>query len=180
MGLHCVIDIESDWGFPNRTPELGIPIDYTEAITVFTDTFMEISREMVPVDTGYLRSSINCYGGGTTITAEATADYAQYVEYGTWCCQPQPYFNPAIEAANNTSFAIAKSIYDQAMVQEAEMIRQQLMNEAQSKLESAMMSIGSNPMLRMSMPSLLMIIVQMIASLFTQFFEDIFSNNKED
>ena len=40
MGLYCKINLESDWGLPNRTPELGLPIDYTEAINVFSDTFM--------------------------------------------------------------------------------------------------------------------------------------------
>ena len=43
MGLYATINLESDWGFPNRTPELGLPIDYTEAIRVFSDTFMRVS-----------------------------------------------------------------------------------------------------------------------------------------
>jgi hypothetical protein len=42
----------------------------------FTDTFMEVSRELVPVDTGFLQSSLKCSNSGMIIEAEATAEYA--------------------------------------------------------------------------------------------------------
>ena len=107
MGLYAEIDIVGDWGFPfdvtGGDDEIGyesVPVDYSNACRIFVSTFMEVATKLVPVDTGYLRSTINadtdwfsfCY-------AEATADYAQYVEYGTWCMEAQPYFEIALEEA---------------------------------------------------------------------------------
>ena len=178
MGLYCKINLESDWGLPNRTPELGLPIDYTEAINVFSDTFMRLSQEMVPVDTGFLKSSLKSFGDGMTIEAEATADYAQYVEYGTWCCPAQPYFNPAVESASDAAFGVAKQIYDRAMEQEAEIVRQQLIAEAQMRVSNGVNSLG----LPSSFAGLFaMMIVVGIITLFHEFFSDIFGGyDKED
>jgi hypothetical protein len=48
------------------------------------DAFMHTATSLCPVDTGYLLSSINAEIVGTNaIHVEATAPYAQYVEYGT-------------------------------------------------------------------------------------------------
>lgn len=178
MGLYCKINLESDWGLPNRTPELGLPIDYTEAINVFSDTFMRLSQEMVPVDTGFLKSSLKSFGDGMTIEAEATADYAQYVEYGTWCCPAQPYFNPAVESASDAAFGVAKQIYDRAMEQEAEIVRQQLIAEAQSRVSNQANALG----LPSSFAGLFaMMIIGGIITLFHEFFSDIFGGyDKED
>lgn len=107
MGLYAEIDIVGDWGFPSDVTgggdEIGyesVPVDYSEACRVFVSTFMEVATELVPVDTGYLRSTINADTDGfSTCYAEATADYAQYVEYGTWCMRAQPYFEIALEEA---------------------------------------------------------------------------------
>lgn len=180
MGLYCKINLESDWGLPNRTPELGLPIDYTEAINVFSDTFMRLSQEMVPVDTGFLKSSLKSFGDGMTIEAEATADYAQYVEYGTWCCPAQPYFNPAVESASDAAFGVAKQIYDRAMAQEAEMVKQQLIAEAQSRVASAARAMGADGLIGGIIPMFAMMIVGSIITLFHEFFSDIFGYDKED
>ena len=107
MGLYAEIDIVGDWGFPSDVTggddEIGyesVPVDYSEACRVFVSTFMEVATELVPVDTGYLRSTINADTDGFSFCyAEATADYAQYVEYGTWCMMAQPYFEIALEEA---------------------------------------------------------------------------------
>lgn len=179
MGLYCKINLESDWGLPNRTPELGLPIDYTEAINVFSDTFMRISQEMVPVDTGFLKSSLKSFGDGMTIEAEATADYAQYVEYGTWCCPAQPYFNPAVDSASDAAFGVAKQIYDRAIAQEAEMVKQQYIAEAQSRIASASQSMGANSLIGGLIPMFAMMIIGGIITLFQEFFSDIFGDNDE-
>lgn len=107
MGLYAEIDIVGDWGFPfdltGGDDEIGyesVQVDYSEACRVFVSTFMEVATELVPVDTGYLRSTINADTDGFSFCyAEATADYAQYVEYGTWCMEAQPYFEIALEEA---------------------------------------------------------------------------------
>ena len=178
MGLYATINLKRDWGFPNSTPQLGIPIDYTEAITVFSETFMKVSQEMVPVDTGYLRSSLRSSGNGMTIEAEATADYAQYVEYGTWCCPAQPYFNPAIESAADASFKVAKKIYYAAIIDEAQLVKQQYIAEAKSKIASIGQTMG-NGLLGWLFPLFVMMIVQGIITLFYEFFSDIFYDNEE-
>ena len=107
MGLYAEIDIVGDWGFPADVTgggdEIGyesVPVDYSIACRIFVSTFMEVATELVPVDTGFLRSTINADTDGfSTCYAEATADYAQYVEYGTWCMRAQPYFEIALEEA---------------------------------------------------------------------------------
>lgn len=107
MGLYAEIDIVGDWGFPSDVTggddEIGyesVSVDYSRACRVFVSTFMEVATELVPVDTGYLRSTINADTDGFSFCyAEATADYAQYVEYGTWCMMAQPYFEIALEEA---------------------------------------------------------------------------------
>lgn len=181
MGLYCKINLDSDWGLPNRTPELGLPIDYTEAINVFSDIFMRISQEMVPVDTGFLKSTLKSFGSGMTIEAEATADYAQYVEYGTWCCPAQPYFNPAVDSANDAAFGVAKQIYDRAIAQEAEMVKQQLVAEAQSRVASAARAMGGEALSLIGgiIPMLAMMVVSSIMTLFNEFFSDIFGYDDE-
>lgn len=176
MGLYCQIDLRSDWGFPNYTPELGLPIYYTEAIMAFTDTFMEVSRELVPVDTGFLQSSLKCSNSGMIIEAEATAEYAQYVEYGTWCCPAQPYFNPAIESASNASFIVAKKIYDQAIQEEAQMVEQQYMEEAERRVERVCMSMGGRELI----PLMLIGVLLLILFLFIEFLSSLFRYNEEE
>ena len=107
MGLYAEIDIVGDWGFPfdvtGGDDEIGyesVPVDYSNACRVFVSTFMEVATKLVPVDTGYLRSTINADTDWISVCyAEATADYAQYVEYGTWCMMAQPYFEIALEEA---------------------------------------------------------------------------------
>jgi hypothetical protein len=41
------------------------------------------AKELVPVDTGALKRSINAQGSGMTYDISATTDYAAYMEYGT-------------------------------------------------------------------------------------------------
>lgn len=65
----------------------------------FASTFMETVNGLCPVRTGYLLSSISCDPGSAEVECYANAEYAQYVEYGTYKMSAQPYFEPAIEAA---------------------------------------------------------------------------------
>lgn len=74
-------------------------VDYSLACQVFVETFISIARELVPVDTGYLRSTIDASTDGWNCSAVASAEYAEYVEYGTWRMRAQPYFEPALEEA---------------------------------------------------------------------------------
>lgn len=177
MGLYATVYIDSDWGLPDRTPRLGLPINYTRAIDAFSDTFMKISREEVPVDTGHLKRSLYCSGSGMVIEAEATAEYAQYVEYGTWCCPAQPYFYPAIGAANDIGFRVAKQIYDEAIVREAKIMQKRYQEEVQKKTMAASQAIGSSPFMGWLLSLFGMIIIQGISTLFKEFFKDVFGND---
>jgi hypothetical protein len=89
MGLYTEFDAV-DMGYPNELTggdesigEASVLIDYSEACEAFVETFLRVSRELVPVNTGYLKSTIDAGTDGSWCYAEATADYAEYVEYGT-------------------------------------------------------------------------------------------------
>lgn len=81
----------------------GVECDFSgcgDAVAqAFASTFMETVNGLCPVRTGYLLSSISCDPGSAEVECYANAEYAQYVEYGTYKMSAQPYFEPAIEAA---------------------------------------------------------------------------------
>ena len=176
MGLYATVYIDADWGLPDHTPRLGLFIDYTEAIEAFSSTFMQVARQEVPVDTGYLQGSLNSYGSGMVIEAEATAEYAQYVEYGTWCCPAQPYFNPAIEAANDVGFRVARRIYDEAIAREAEIMQQTYQAQAQMRMAAAGQAMGGG-LIGFLFSLFAQMLIQGIITLFREFFKDIFGRD---
>lgn len=61
------------------------------------------AKQLCPVDTGNLRSSISFrieHVGATTVGVVGTnVEYAPYVEYGTRRMAAQPFLRPALEAA---------------------------------------------------------------------------------
>ena len=134
MGLRANINA-MDQGFP-MTADVGnisVPVDYSEAAEAFKAMFLDVARELVPVRTGYLKSTIAAEIGEASIgevTAEASAEYAQYVEFGTYRQMAQPYFIPAIEAALEEWGLAAQKAYDEALEEaqaayEAEQAQQQ-------------------------------------------------------
>ena len=134
MGLRANINA-MDQGFPMtaNVGDISIPVDYSEAAEIFKTVFLDVARELVPVRTGYLKSTIAAQIGEATIgevTAEASAEYAQYVEFGTYRQMAQPYFIPAIEAALEEWGLAAQKAYDEALEEaqaayEAEQAQQQ-------------------------------------------------------
>ena len=134
MGLRVNINA-MDQGFPMtaNVGDISIPVDYSEAAEVFKTMFLDVARELVPVRTGYLKSTIAAEIGEASIgevTAEASAEYAQYVEFGTYRQMAQPYFIPAIEAALEEWGLAAQKAYDEALEEaqaayEAEQAQQQ-------------------------------------------------------
>ena len=134
MGLRANINA-MDQGFPMTADvgDISIPVDYSEAAEVFKTMFLDVARELVPVRTGYLKSTIAAQIGEATIgevTAEASAEYAQYVEFGTYRQMAQPYFIPAIEAALEEWGLAAQKAYKEALEEaqaayEAEQAQQQ-------------------------------------------------------
>ena len=134
MGLRVNINA-MDQGFPMtaNVGDISIPVDYSEAAEVFKTMFLDVARELVPVRTGYLKSTIAAEIGEARIgevTAEASAEYAQYVEFGTYRQMAQPYFIPAIEAALEEWGLAAQKAYEEALEEaqaayEAEQAQQQ-------------------------------------------------------
>ena len=129
MGLYVSFSITADWGYPEEveggdenTGYESVPVDYSEACEAFVSTFLDIALSLVPVDTGYLRSTINANADGDTCEAEATADYAQYVEYGTVYMDAQPYFEPALEAACAAAAAAAEEALQEAQEELADLL----------------------------------------------------------
>lgn len=120
MGLICSLDDPAGlWGLPTETPTLSFPVDYSPIAETFGATVAEMARGMCPVDTGYLQSSISASGGTITVGA----DYAQYVEYGTWKSPAQPFLTPAVQAGAMMAYQQAQQIYQLAVQIEAMLIR---------------------------------------------------------
>lgn len=78
---------------------VSVPVDYSSALAAAKEAFMEVAEALVPVDTGFLKSSIHAEIAGLTLEMFAGAEYAGYVEYGTWKMAAQPFFEPAVAAA---------------------------------------------------------------------------------
>lgn len=139
MGLYAEVDLINDWGFPDELTggdetigEASVFVDYSGACSIFVETFIRVATELVPVDTGYLRSTIDAGTDGFSFCyAEATADYAQYVEYGTWCMDAQPYFEIALAEACQAAGIEAQAAVDVAQ-EMLEGILQGLMDAAMS------------------------------------------------
>lgn len=113
------IEVDSDSNGENDVPyndqdvEVTVQVDYSDAFAAFADAFYSYAVDLVPVDTGYLQSTISASSDDWSMTAEASAHYAQYVEFGTWKMAAQPYFIPALEYAwSETSDAFQQAVQD--------------------------------------------------------------------
>ena len=139
MGLFVEFDVIDDLGYLDMTEEYAIVPDYSEGCQVFAITFLEVARQLVPVDTGYLRSTLKAEGDDTYCYAETDCEYAQYPEFGTWCQAEQPYFRPALEQA----IMAAKPYWDRAQ-QEALIEEEMLIEEEEDEEEDDFYSTKSS------------------------------------
>ena len=151
MGLLCHLDV-IELGFPasltvdfNGIP-IEVPIDYSFALEAFGVTFYDIATILVPVDTGYLRSTIDWESDGEYVCEVwADAEYAQYPEFGTWCQAPQPYFTPAVEQAFEVFAELAQEAAQDAqdeLEQEIAAVAQAMDNDDAGLSDGAMSFIG--------------------------------------
>lgn len=61
----------------------------------------DVARQLVPVDTGFLKSQISVEKRGLTEhQVIADTNYANFVEFGTRVSPAQPYLGPAADQAN--------------------------------------------------------------------------------
>lgn len=125
MGLRGTFDTSSA-GLPLMTPLRGIPIDYSDGFFTFGETFIAEAQNAVPVDTGYLQSTITAdsYSMGSTFYTDC--DYAQYVEYGTYKMAAQPYFEPAVDAAAEASAPYFQQAIAAALIQETIILTEEM------------------------------------------------------
>lgn len=136
MGLYAEFSFIDDGGMPSEVSggddqigEASVFVDYTEACEAFVEEFLKIANKLVPVDTGYLRSTIDAGHWGDGFWCEATADYAEYVEYGTSNMDAQPYFEPALQMAFEIAAAMAGEAVGEAQ-DELEEILGEMLNTA--------------------------------------------------
>ena len=115
MGLRLEFSID-DLGLPDvlESDNFTVPVDYSDAFAEFVDVFIEKACDLVPVDTGFLMSTIDGDCDDQSCEVYADADYAQYVEYGTWKMDAQPYFEPAVDAAANAFWPLVQSALNEA------------------------------------------------------------------
>jgi len=143
MGLRYTVDIIEDLGFPEATDELEIEIDYSEGLDIFVETFYDVATTLVPVDTGYLMSTIDCDNDGYSyIECWADAHYAQYVEFGTYKMRAQPYFVPALEEAFHAAMPAWKQAIEEAREEEREILESMETEEMGAAEEIAPIGFG--------------------------------------
>jgi len=71
----------------------------------------EYAENMVPIDTGFLRSSIFVRYTGDNVEVGFEAPYASYVEFGTYKMAAQPFLRPAIDFGSDEALsAIVDSV----------------------------------------------------------------------
>lgn len=112
VGLPQILQHTVEVGFESEDVE--IEVDYSYACDIFVDTFLAIATRLVPVDTGYLRSTLDAWTDGFWCEATTECEYAEYVEYGTEYQKPQPYFEPAFEEAFQAFIQEACNAIDEA------------------------------------------------------------------
>lgn len=133
MGLYASFDVIGDFGFIAATEEWGIVPDYGPGCDTFVSTFTSSAQGSCPVDTGYLRSTISANTDGSSFCeCQATAEYAQYVEYGTWKMYAQPYFTPALEAAIGAAAPLWEEAQAEAEEEDARLTAEQEALEKQA------------------------------------------------
>ena len=172
MGLYVEFDI-SDYGYGSEVQGTVVDMfpvyttmDFTPACEAFVKTFIEVATELVPVDTGYLRSTINATTDGFHCSAEATAEYAEYVEYGTFRMEAQPYFTPALAMAMSVFIQIADEIVNQT--------KQKVMEQVMAQADS--MSAKATDVFLMFFLSL---VIFFIVEIISDFFKEIFGDDKK-
>lgn len=168
MGLYCEFDIINDYGFIESTPVFDIYPDYSAGCQAFVDTFLQVANELVPVDTGYLRSTLTAGYDDTLCYAETICEYAQYPEYGTWCQLAQPYFEPAIQMALGAAIPLWEIAQMDAYREEEELMKE-IINMDREQEDAAMGKLGLSGML-------FIILLTIISALVKVFFEDLFGD----
>ena len=149
MGLYCNIDLHKSLGLPLGGEPIAIESgyigemftpDYTPGAQAFAAGFMQSIASTCPYLTGYLFSTIAGDACGFEINVWADAEYAQYLEYGTWKMAAQPYFEISILAGIKKAAPIWRKAVQKAYraSQRYICLEEQADNEVDSKAESGL------------------------------------------
>ena len=86
-------------GLANLMAQLdAVGLEFTnEDLVAGAEVIMAKAQDLCPVDTGYLRASAFINDQGPDVTMGFDAEYASYVEFGTYKMEAQPYLRPAID-----------------------------------------------------------------------------------
>ena len=109
-----------DFGFPHTADIAGVMgqytayVDYSVAIDEAISFFDQWSVVDCPVDTGFLLSTISSQGSSSSASFSVDADYASYVEWGTWKTPSQPFFLDNIVGASLVAGYIGFDCYEEA------------------------------------------------------------------
>ena len=77
-----------------------------DAVDAAADAIVQKAQELVPVRTGFLKSTIQKVVAGAAIRlVTALAPYSQFVEFGTSRMAAQPFLRPALESLNRRAIA---------------------------------------------------------------------------
>lgn len=71
-----------------------------KALSQTADAVLHTAQGLVPVRTGYLRSTLHRKSAGGRHQVSAACRYALYVEKGTRRMRARPYLAPALQKAN--------------------------------------------------------------------------------
>lgn len=167
MGLRGTVSV----GLPTTTSIYHRDIDYTDAVHEAVDEFMDAATSDVPVDTGTLQASIYCDEEYMGFTAYADTNYAEYVEYGTYKMEAQPYFEDNLESVAEELHANCVQIWQDAEQQD----REQYQAQIEARMQEAQ-ELGGESLLGMVLSSMLIGLLNGLLSII----QDMFSMRNGD
>lgn len=85
------------------------------AVAKVVEQTTKTAKSLAPVDTGNLRDSIEGTVRGSTGEVGTDLEYAQYVEFGTYKDEPEPFIAPAADEANATLSVEAEAAVARAL-----------------------------------------------------------------
>lgn len=81
--------------FKNLVPEMEKA--FTNITSQYSNDILQEMRSIVPVKTGYLKSTIGGGVSSTTMQLYVTAPYAGFINYGTRRMKARPFFTGPVE-----------------------------------------------------------------------------------
>ena len=99
MAVEVTIDIEGveEFKVAMANFDSGMQRHVHEQLASWAANVKALAKRIVPVRTGYLRSTIYAKIQGWVAQIGAEATYAMFVEFGTRYMRARPYIHPAIQ-----------------------------------------------------------------------------------